>query len=383
MNIKQIKYIILGWWGLLLISCAQQIQYVPGETCAIADMVQPIPKQNVQIDPTWDIRCGSMVKGYDGKYHLYYSRWPRQTGHEAWISHSEVAYAVSDKPEGPYRFINVALASRGEKYWDGATSHNPYMVMKDGKYYLYYVGTQGKVLSTDQKIQPYGDEWWARRNTQRIGVAVSESPAGPWKHLDVPVLSVSEDTAAFDALCVTNPAICVGRDGKMVMLYKAVCKNGTRGGGKVRFSVAFADSPTGPFVKTNKLIFQPEDPNANMVAEDPYIWYDDKLDKYYAIVRDVIQLFTGEDSGMLALMESDDAMNWRPAKYPKVLPVKLQWEDGTVYDAKADHVERPFLYRDEAGVPKLLFGAFSIHTNGVHREHSFNGRIPLRLPENK
>lgn len=375
---KQIIFVYVFFTGLIVaLSTCTGKTYVPGNDFPLADMVRPIPLDNIQKDSAWNIWCGSMVKGYDNKYHLYYSRWPRQSGHASWISHSEIAYAVADKPEGPFCFVNVPLSATGVAAWDGSMTHNPYMVLKDGKYYLYYIGTTGEVLSADQKLIPYGDDWWIRRNKQRIGVAVSDKPEGPWKRFDTPLLSNNEDTTAFDAMCVNNPAVCVGRDGKMVMLYKAVCKNGTRGGGQVRFSVAFAESPTGPFVKTNKLIFQSTDPNARMVAEDPYLWYDEKSDRYYAIVRDVVGEFTGE-AAVLALMVSDDAMDWRVSPYPKVLSAKLQWEDGTVYDA---HVERPFLYRDENGIPCLLFGAFSVHTNGIHREHSFNGRIPLVIPE--
>lgn len=380
MKQRILLYIFLAGMMLLLNSCTRET-YVPGKDYSLADMVHAIPPGNIQKDSLWNIWGGSMVKGYDNKYHLYFSRWPRQSGHESWISHSEIAYAVADKPEGPFRFVNVALPATGSVAWDGSMTHNPYMVLKDDKYYLYYIGSMGEVLSADQKLIPYGDDWWTRRNKQRIGVAVSDKPEGPWTRFDTPVLTNNEDTTAFDAMCVNNPAVCVGRDGKMVMLYKAVCKNGTRGGGSVRFSVAFANSPTGPFIKTNKLIFQPADPDARMVAEDPYLWYDEKSDRYYAIVRDVVGQFTGEDSGGLALMMSDDAMDWHATSCPKVLPAKLQWEDGTVYDAKTDHVERPFLYRDENGVPRLLFGAFSINKDGIHREHSFNGRIPLKIPE--
>lgn len=368
---------------ILLLSCEQKT-VIPGEDYALADMVQTIPIENVQKDSLWNIWCGSMIKGYDGKFHLYYSRWPRKTGHEAWISHSEVAYAVADKPEGPYKFVNISLSKTDSSAWDGATAHNPYMVLKDNKYYLYYVGTQGKPLQADTTITAYGIEWWKRRNTQRIGVAVADKPEGPWRRCSSPVLTINEDTTAFDAMCVANPAICVGRNGKIVMLYKAVCKNGTHKGGKVRFSVAFADTPEGPFKKTNKLIFQPENleaSNTNMVAEDPYIWYDNKVDRYFAIVRDVIDLFTGKDSGRLALMTSEDAIVWKPAKHPKVLPPILHWSNGSTYDGRESSVERPFLYRDEAGTPRLLFGAFGIRKGNLRREHSFNGRIPLKFAE--
>lgn len=363
---------------LLLVSCGHT-RFVPGKDRNLADYVGVVPVDNKMIDPKWNIWCGSMVEGYDGKYHLYYSRWPRKTGHEGWISHSEIAYAVADKPEGPYRHVNVALGYVDSIRWDGAMAHNPYIIKYEGKYYLYYIGTHGDYMPPTEKLKPYGQEWWTRRNTQRIGVAVADNPAGPWTRFDKPVLSNSEDSTAFDAMLVSNPAVCIGRDGKFVMLYKAVCKNGKLSGGKVRFSVAFADSPIGPFKKTNKLIFQPEDPNSKMVAEDPFIWYDKKKDHYYAIVRDVVRQFTGKDSGGLALMESDDAINWHPASYPKVLPAVLKWSDGTTYDANKNSFERPFLFFDKKGVPQLLFGTFGINNNGIRREHSFNGRVPFNI----
>lgn len=363
---------------LIIISCSKQT-LLAGTDFALSEKVQTIPMENILSDSAWNIWCGSMVEGYDGKYHLYYSRWRRETTHESWVSHSEIAYAVADSPEGPYQFVNVALPAYSSMAWDGAMSHNPYMVMKDGKYYLYYIATKGKVLSVDETVRAYEHEWWTRRNTQRIGVAVSENPAGPWKRLENPVLTNSSDTTAFDAMCVTNPAVCVGRGGKMVMLYKAVCKDGTLKGGKVRFSVAFSDSPTQPFVKTNKLIFEPEDPNARMVAEDPYIWYDEKQDKYFAIVRDVVEQFTGKDSGGLALMESDDAINWECTLKPKVLPSTLYFSDGSTYDAAKHHIERPFLFRDKEGIPQLLFGTFAFDKGNVRREHSFNARIPFKI----
>ena len=189
----------------------------------LSTIVGPISTENVTIDPFWNIWCGSVVKGYDNRYHMYYSRWPRGTHHEGWISHSEIAHAVAEKPGGPYRHSDVSLPAYSDTAWDGAMTHNPYIICHNGKYYLYFIATQGKRLKADQTISAYGEEWWRRRNTQRIGLAVADNPFGPWERLETPVLSVSEDSTAFDAMCVTNPAVCVGRNGKVFMLYKAVC----------------------------------------------------------------------------------------------------------------------------------------------------------------
>src|SRR5262245_42584521 len=47
--------------------------------------------------------CGSVIKGDDGRYHLFASRWPKDiTFHPGWMTSSEIVRAVADRPEGPY-----------------------------------------------------------------------------------------------------------------------------------------------------------------------------------------------------------------------------------------------------------------------------------------
>ena len=47
----------------------------------------------------------SVVKGEDGKYHMFVSRFPKSLPfHPGWMIASEVVHAVSDIPEGPYQF---------------------------------------------------------------------------------------------------------------------------------------------------------------------------------------------------------------------------------------------------------------------------------------
>ncbi len=84
----------------------------------------------------------SMVKGEDSLYHLFYSRWPKNLGW-AWVTHSEIAHAVSSSPFGPFEFKDVALSTRGAGFWDGLCTHNPNIHVFAGKYYLYYMGNTG------------------------------------------------------------------------------------------------------------------------------------------------------------------------------------------------------------------------------------------------
>lgn len=333
--------------------------------CAAPDldlgaMVQPVPLEARFSEPGYFVWCGAPVKGDDGKYHLFYSRWPVEKGFApAWALWSEIAYAVADKPEGPYRPVSVALPARGREFWDGTTTHNPNVLRKDGRYYLFYMGNTG-----DGKSYPM------HRNNQRIGVAVADKPEGPWRRFDKPIVDVSEDKSAFDSLMVSNPSATERPDGGILLIYKAVeIVAGTEMGGRVRYGAAFADKPEGPYVKKVGHIFEAgkDDGKTWMLAEDPYIWFSRKYgNRYYAIARDVVGKFTGSVGG-LALFQSDDGLQWQPAAHPKVLANRFHWADGTLSNS---NVERPALLFD-GEKPLALFGA----TDGYEK----NGRISLNV----
>lgn len=342
-------------------------QYNPwSDDLDIGAMVQPVPESNKFIDPGYYVWCGSVTKGKDDKFYMLYSRWPLKDGFYSWPITSEVAVAVSDHPAGPFRHLKVALPARGTQYWDGSATHNPAVVSHKGRYYLYYMGTS----STAEISFPArsSGNWWHYRNSQRIGVAVADDPAGEWKRMDHPVLDVSPDSTAYDALMVSNPAAAFDDRGRVILLYKQVCKNGQINGGKVRFGVAFADSPFGPFKKHNKPVFEAVDGEKEwMVAEDPFVWF--HKGTYLAVVRDVVGKFTG-DSGAFALMVSKNGTDWQPARHPKVIGSTFLWENGVKSVSK---LERPCIYL-ENGVPKYLYGA----TRADKEEKlTFNVAVPL------
>ncbi len=350
----------------------------------IGAMVRPVAEKHKFIDPNYHIWGASVVKGFDGKYHMYYSRWKYDVGHFGWVTHSEIAYAIADNAAGPYKHINVALNARDKSYWDGTTTHNPTVIKKEGVYYLYYMGTTSPV-EAKQPTSMKNKDWWAYRNNQRIGVAWSKDPAGPWQRLDHPIIDVSADPSAPDALMTSNPAINLAPDGSIIAIYKCVGKQPgwkpidlttsdtyhASKGDRVRYMVAFADSPKGPFKKHPKTIFELNDSDQNhMIAEDPFVWSQDE--KYYALVTDILGLFTGE-KGAIALMQSDNGYEWVKAKHAKVVPNKILKSDGTRTEYK---IERPQLLIED-GEPVFLFGALGITVNGIHRGHACNLRIPL------
>ncbi|TYA71754.1 glycoside hydrolase family protein [Seonamhaeicola marinus] len=350
----------------------------------LGEKVQPVNEQSKFIDPNYHIWGASVVKGYDGKYHMYYSRWKYELGHMAWVTDSEIAYAISETPDGPYRHKNVALPARGNRYWDGTTTHNPTIIKKEGLYYLYYMGTTSSVKAK-QPTSMQQKDWWKYRNNQRIGVAWSVSPEGPWSRLDKPIIDTSEDLKASDALITSNPAINIGPDGNIFAIYKAVGKQEgwqpvdmktddsykVSKGDRVRYMQAFAEHPLGPFKKREGTIFELKShENSHMIAEDPYVWSQNGL--YYALVTDIKGLFTG-DNGAIALMESTNGLDWKKSKHALVVPSKILKEDGSTTDYK---IERPQLLIED-GKPTYIFGALGITVNGVHRGHACNLRIAL------
>jgi hypothetical protein len=350
--------------ALLAFSC-----YISAGELDLGSRVKPLPASNRFAEKDFFVWCGAPVKGPDGRYHLFYSRWPVKAGFApGWALHSEIACAVSDKPAGPYKHVNVALPARGInpatgiKFWDGDVTHNPNAFFHDGKFHLYYMGNHG-----DGKSYPM------HRNNQRIGLAIASNPAGPWKRLDQPIVDITDDRKSFDSLCVTNPAACMRPDGGVVLVYKAVQYiEGKVMGGNVRYGVALADRPDGPYIKTPGRIFEADKPGKHwMVAEDPFIWFSRKYgNRYHAVTRDVVGTFTGS-SGGICLFQSVDGLNWKPAANPKVLASRFALEDGSLSHS---NIERPALLI-EGDEPTYLFGANDGYLKGGRI--SGNVQIPL------
>ena len=335
-----------------------------GDDLDLSRWLQPVPAGAIFEDPAYCIWCGSVVRGDDGRFHLFYSRWPRTLGHKAWVTHSEVARAVADAPTGPFKHAEVVLPARGEKFWDGSCTHNPTILRVGKKYCLYYMGNYG-----DGVVQSPLN--WIHRNHQRIGVALADSPAGPWTRFDRPVVDVSADKDAPDALMTSNPATCVRPDGGVLMVYKAVATKGKAPfGGPVVHLVATADRPEGPFKKSLTPIFTR--PGEHFAAEDPFIWHDGG--RYRAVVKDNNGIFTGRGYS-LALWESRDGFDWTLAKHPFVTTPEITRADGS--KLKLNALERPQLWIDARGEPAVLYCAGAYEAD---RERSFNVAIPLRRP---
>src|SRR5688572_15101472 len=149
-------------------------------------LIRPVDSYQIFSEDDYYLWCSSVIKGEDGKYHMFYSRWSHGkrpldddsmnyifNGFRGWNKYSEIAYATADKINGPYKYVKTILKGDGDSAkWDRFTMHNP-QVRKFGKdYYLYYISNSYD--STLQfKTANNSKEWkhWLQYNaTQKIGV---------------------------------------------------------------------------------------------------------------------------------------------------------------------------------------------------------------------
>ncbi|MEI6890960.1 MAG: glycoside hydrolase family protein [Pontiella sp.] len=268
----------------------------------------------------------SIVKGDDGKYHMYVSRWPKILKfHPGWMVASEIAHAVSDTAVGPYTFSDVALGARSPQYWDGCSQHNPKVFRHGDTYILYYMGSTHPF--DDAREHPeevtLGSKYSiVGRSNKRIGVATSKSPYGPWTRMDKPVLDTKPDT--FYSFLTSNPTPVIHEDGSVLLIFKSRTYNESFPfQSDMMLGVATAPHYTGPYtVVKDEPIFSE---TRFGVVEDPYLWLDD--DGYHMLAKDMRgKLVNQSHCGFLA--HSENGLDWTLDEHPLAYTKEIRWDDG-------------------------------------------------------
>ncbi len=318
----------------------------------------------------------SVIKGDDGKYHMYVSRFPKSLPfHPGWMVASEIVHAVAEVPEGPYRFSEVALPARGAQYWDGRSTHNPRILKHDNKYYLIYMGSTHPFDEPAKEELTLDSPWCiVARANKRIGLAVSENPYGPWTRSDRPILETKPNT--FYSFLTSNPSPIIREDGSVLMIFKGRAYNGHKHS-DMAMGIAYAPSIEGPYevMNNNRPIFQVDGQGE---AEDPFLWKDEK--GYHIIFKDHVAKFTGERGGGV-MAHSPDAVHWTIDSDPKAYSKTVEWEDGSI--EMQGQLERPFILF-ENGKPAYIFFATMDGPGGFENAtHSWNMVIPIKKPTGK
>jgi alpha-L-fucosidase len=322
------------------------------------DRILPTEENFGFLQKDYWVWCGSPIKGDDGKYHLFASRWPKSIGFNHWLTNSEIVHAISDKPEGPYTYSDVALAPRGagDTYWDGKMTHNPAIRKSGDTYLLYYTGTtyKGDMPDKDHQINDQSPLKIEAHHNERIGLATSKSLYGPWERRDKPILDVVPNS--WEQYLVANPSPFVFDDGRVMLYYKGVEQLK-----KHAISVAFANHWSGPYKRISD---KPLD--VGVGAEDPTIWFENGM--FHALMLDYERKYSNKE---IYYAKSKDGLKWEVEANPVAVTQNILLKNGIT--VKRGAAERPSVLV-ENGVATHAFFA----TKNAENTHSWNMCVPLR-----
>jgi len=340
-----------------------------GQQQPFINRLLPAPLNGGFSRPGHWIWCGSCIRDLGGRYHLFASSWPKDLAfHPHWSTHSRTVRAVSDRPEGPYTYVEDVLPPRGPDFWDGRATHNATIHSHNDTYYLFYTGITylEDPPTPESPIHEQHPLWPKARGAQRIGLATAPSPEGPWTRLNTPILKPRPDH--WDALMTTNPAACILPDGKTLLAYKSAKYHGAR----MKYGMATADQPEGPYRRLkDDPIF--EFPGREHV-EDAYLWHNG--DFYEIIMKDMKGGISGErHAGIHAT--SPDGIEWTVSEPALAYSRNLLWADGS--RTEQGNLERPQLLI-ENGQPTHIFFATTGDGRPFNKgtSHTYNLCIPLR-----
>lgn len=190
-------------------------------------------------DPSDIIKVGSTCYVY---YTKIYGRSPGYWGTLWYATSGDEGYTWEEQGE--------ILGVGAEGMFDSQATFTPNILYANGKYYLYYTGV---------KPTPGNEKGEFENNSTTditaIGVAVSDSPDGPFRRVSQePILKISVEPEKFDSYRVDDASLLY-RNGIYWLYYKGRSRlHGTKGPGRTKMGVAFSKFPEGPFIKYDKAI---------------------------------------------------------------------------------------------------------------------------------
>jgi hypothetical protein len=275
-----------------------------------AENVGPRDPKNGLEDVTmkeWNYWDGKIIKGQDGKYHMFASRWEQSRGHKGWGG-SKAVQAVSDSLMGPY--VEKGLCWPDDQ---GGKGHNvTAFQLPDGRY---------AILISE---------------TRPGTVFVSNSLDGPWKALGNITVEGDPKWRASNEIILVRP------DGRFEMFGR---------GGVVRIS---DKDVLGPYVVQGPSIYptikdMPQHELRHL--EDPVLWFTGGL--YHITVNN------WSDRKAYHLTSKDGITGWtyRGLAYDPTMDF-VRYTDGTVnHWAK---LERPSIYIENGHVAAITLAVIDV-----------------------
>lgn len=299
--------------------------WATGPNCEALNLV-PVASVEALVPEDGVTRWGaSVVRGDDGKYHMFAAEMKNKCKLNSWRSLSQVIHAVAEDPLGPYERLGVAVNTE---------SHNPVVSRApDGTYVMLTIGCPAPYSGTDcqppEVICPNGQE--ARWTTT---LHHSTSVEGPWTELP----------GLFDHLgLVQNAVPWFEADGSVSVIYKGPVNN-------TEASIAVAPHWSGPYTSLAENIWK--DWELGITNEDPWIWRDDL--GYHAVTHRMLPDDRGDHHtgghGFAATLE-----DWHYAP----TPAYSNDVNGIEGDITVKRRERPQLLLVD-GQPRALYNAIMV-----------------------
>ncbi|MEP4077256.1 family 43 glycosylhydrolase [Haloferula sp.] len=180
-----------------------------------------VEKGVMRRDPSDVIKVGDL-------YYVWYSKGHLSHGYDA-----TVWYATSLDGKD-WQEKGMALAKGAAGSWDVGSVFTPNIMVAEDRYWLFYSAT------SKEYFKGFGPD-------SKIGIAVSDSPDGPWERLPTnPALKNSDNPADFDSHLVDDACLIV-RDGKYWFYYKG--RQLGKSPAETQMGLAIAEKPEGPYVK--------------------------------------------------------------------------------------------------------------------------------------
>ena len=294
----------------LLIGCGSESDF--------KDRLQPVPENSGFRMDDYFVWCGSVIE-VDGLFHMFASRWPKQTGFpEGYRRYSEIVRATADHPEGPYTFQEIIIGKRDSVYWDACMAHNPTVHKIDNQYVLFYIGSDFTTLRSGTSLL-----------LRRVGYATADSIEGPWTRCDAPIIDEESN----------NPAIYLESDMRVKMLYRDA---------DLKVIMAEAPSFKGPYATVNDNVW----PECRL--EDFYLFKMHGL--YRFICEDNVGGISGHERWGVELISDNGIDGWRKADPAVVYDHAIKYTSGRILHCTRR--ERPQLLICNGKITHLITSVF-------------------------
>jgi hypothetical protein len=187
-------------------------------------------------------------------YYVYYTKIPdaepKYWGAGYWGA--SVWCATSEDAGFSWTEVGEMLSTGEKGKWDSQAVFTPNILYANDKYYLFYTGVKPTPGNANGEFENNNIT-----DITAIGVAVSDSPTGPFKRAsDEPILKVSVEPGKFDSYRVDDASLLY-RNGLYWMYYKGrSLVSGQGGPAHTCMGVAYSKYPEGPYTKFGKEILE-------------------------------------------------------------------------------------------------------------------------------